>query len=51
LALFYLKRRGLLKCSARFDVLAVSWPTEANEPKIVHYLNAFEATGRFRMFS
>jgi putative endonuclease len=51
LALYYLKRRQLLDCSARFDVLAISWPAGQTEPVIVHYPNAFEATGRFQMFS
>ena len=51
LALYYLKRRGLLDCSARFDVLAISWPAGQAEPTIAHYQNAFEATGRFQMFS
>jgi putative endonuclease len=51
LALYYLKRRGLLNCSARFDVLAISWPPTAKEPTIVHYPNAFEATDRFQIFS
>lgn len=51
LALYFLKARRLLECSARFDVLAVSWPAGQAEPVIVHYKNAFEATGRFQMFS
>jgi putative endonuclease len=51
LALFYLQKRRLLDCSARFDVLAISWPADAPEPSIVHYPNAFEATDRFQMFS
>lgn len=51
LALYYLQSRRLLDHAARFDVLAISWPAEAPEPKIVHYLNAFEATDRFQMFS
>ena len=51
LALMYLKMRGLLEYSARFDVLAISWPASQAEPVIVHYPNAFEATDRFQMFS
>lgn len=51
LALHYLKMRGLLDCSARFDVLAISWPAGHAKPKIDHYPNAFEATDRFQMFS
>ena len=51
LALFYLQKRRLLECAARFDVLAISWPANAPEPSIVHYANAFEATGRFQPYS
>jgi len=51
LALYYLKYRGLLECSARFDVLAISWPTKKTEPTIVHFVNAFDATDRFQMYS
>jgi putative endonuclease len=51
LALHFLRERGLLEYPARFDVLAVSWPAEAREPRIVHYPHAFEAVGRFQMYS
>ncbi len=51
LALYYLKMQRLLDCSARFDVLAISWPAGQVEPVIAHYPNAFEATDRFQMFS
>ena len=51
LALAYLKRHDLLEYSARFDVLAVTWPQTAKKPKIEHYKNAFEAVGRGQMFS
>jgi putative endonuclease len=50
LALYYLQSRRLLEHSARFDVLAISWPQGQTEPTIVHYPNAFEATGRFQMY-
>ena len=45
LAQYYLKRRGLQDCRARFDVLAISWPAGQTEPVIEHYPNAFEAWG------
>ncbi|MBI1832270.1 MAG: YraN family protein [Planctomycetes bacterium] len=51
MALYYLKARRLLEHSARFDVLTISWPADQPEPKIAHYPNAFEATGRFQMYS
>ena len=51
LALHYLRQHCLLDCMARFDVLAISWPPEKREPVIVHYRQAFEAVGRFQMFS
>ena len=46
LALYYLKAKRLTEHAARFDVLAISWPAQDAEPKIVHYANAFEAVGR-----
>lgn len=51
MALSYLKRRGLLERSARFDVVAITWPLEAGEPKIEHFRNAFSPTGFGHMFS
>jgi putative endonuclease len=51
LALHYLQQQRLLGHPARFDVLAVSWPAGHREPEIAHYPNAFEAVGRFQMFS
>jgi putative endonuclease len=51
LALAYLRAHNLLSQAARFDVLALSWPPGQREPTIVHYKNAFEAVGRFQMYS
>jgi putative endonuclease len=42
-ALLYLKRHRLLKHSARFDVLAVTWANLKKPPEIQHIKNAFEA--------
>lgn len=50
-ALHYLAAKNLLACAARFDVLALSWPAGAREPRIDHYPHAFEAVGRFQMHS
>lgn len=51
LALYYLQKRRLLKHSARFDVICISWPADQKTPTIQHFRNAFEATGRYQMFS
>jgi putative endonuclease len=51
LALHFLQTHGLLGRPARFDVLAVRWPANQREPDIVHHPNAFEAIGRFQMYS
>lgn len=52
LGLEYLKRRGWLGTrSARFDVVAVTWPKGHARPEIVHYRNAFEPVGVDGMFS
>jgi len=51
LALAYLKRHDLLEHSARFDVVAVTWPEDQRKPAIEHYINAFEPVGQGQMFS
>jgi putative endonuclease len=51
LALDFLRRHRLLDHQARFDVLALSWPAGQREPTIVHHRHAFEAVGRFQMYS
>ncbi len=51
LALRYLKRHGLLERRARFDVVAVVWPPEANRPTIKHIPNAFPPLGQDSFFS
>jgi putative endonuclease len=51
LALHFLQEHGLLGHAARFDVVTVTWPPGQREPKITHYRQAFEASGRFQMFS
>lgn len=51
LALYYLKQHRLLNQPARFDVLAISWPEGQRQPTVMHYRNAFEAVGRFQMYS
>jgi putative endonuclease len=51
LALDFLRRHRLLDHAARFDVLAISWPAGQREPTIVHHRQAFEAVGRWQMFS
>jgi putative endonuclease len=50
-ALAYLKSKRLLQHSARFDVVAVTWPADKREPTIEHYRNAFAPTGSGQFFS
>ena len=51
LGLAYLKRHGLLEHSARFDVVAITWPDDDEPPVIEHFVNAFEPVGEGQMFS
>jgi putative endonuclease len=50
-ALAYLKSRGLLEHAARFDVVAVTWPTDARTPTIDHICDAFPAVGKGQFFN
>jgi putative endonuclease len=51
LALHFLAEHKLLGQAARFDVLAISWPAGKRQPTIEHFPSAFEAVGRFQMYS
>ena len=51
LALAFLKRNRLLDQPSRFDVIAITWPEDQQRPRIEHFKNAFEATGRDSMYS
>lgn len=44
-ALGYLRRHDLLECSARFDVVAITWPAGQRRPHIEHFVDAFPAVG------
>jgi Holliday junction resolvase-like predicted endonuclease len=48
---FLAARKLLGKIAVRFDVIVLVWPPQAGEPVVRHYTNAFEATGKFQMFS
>jgi putative endonuclease len=48
---FLATRRLLGKVAVRFDVLVLSWPAHARDPVVQHVRHAFEATGKFQMFS
>lgn len=50
-ALSYLRRHDLLEYSARFDVVAITWPADRKRPTIEHIENAFEAVDTGQMFS
>jgi len=45
LATAYRQRHALVDVPARFDVIAVTWPTGARSPAIEHFKNAFDAQG------
>jgi putative endonuclease len=43
LAEAFLKRHRLTTYSARFDIIAITWPAGQRRPTIEHYVNAFDA--------
>ena len=49
-ALIYLKRRNLLEHPARFDVVSIVWPDASSQPQIRHFINAFDAVGKWQMY-
>jgi putative endonuclease len=50
-ALAFLKTRGLLEHSARFDVVAITWAERAQRPVIDHFENAFAPVGSGQFYS
>jgi putative endonuclease len=48
---FLAARKLLGRIAVRFDVLVLSWPAHAREPVVQHIPHAFDATGKFQMFS
>ena len=51
LAVAFLKHHKLLEYPARFDVVAVTWPSGTRRPTIEHIRSAFDAVGRQEWFS
>lgn len=49
-ALVYLKRRNLSEHPARFDVISIVWPSPTAKPRIRHFINAFDAVGKWQMY-
>ncbi len=45
-AMAFLQHHGLMECPARFDVVAVTWPSDQRQPRIEHFRNAFDAFGQ-----
>ena len=46
-ALCYIKEKKLIDQTCRFDVIAITFPTNSQEPKIEHIENAFELSRRY----
>jgi putative endonuclease len=50
-ALSFLKRRRLLECRIRFDVVGIVWVDHSQPPEIVHYENAFHSDSFGQFYS
>ncbi len=50
-AMTYMKRHRLLESAGRADVIEIVLGQKPGRPNIRHYENAFEAVGKFQMFS
>jgi putative endonuclease len=50
-AVNFLKRHRLLEYPARFDVIAITWPSGKRKPAIEHFKNAFDAVGKWEFYS
>ena len=50
-AMIYMKRHRLLESAGRADVIEVVLGQKPGRPTIRHFENAFEAVGKFQMFS
>lgn len=48
-ALTYMQRRRLLEQRARFDVVSIVWDGPDGKPTMRHFINAFEAVGKWQM--
>ncbi len=51
IALQYLTKHDLLEYRWRFDIVAVTWPSEASRPTIEHIESAFSPQGVDSMYS
>jgi putative endonuclease len=50
-ALAYLNQNKLLDCAARADVIAIVLNAVPQSPLITHYENAFDAVGKYQLYS
>ncbi len=46
-ALCYIKEKKIVDQTCRFDVIAITFPSDSKEPKLEHIENAFELSRRY----
>jgi putative endonuclease len=46
-ALWYIKEKKITDQACRFDVIAITFPSKSDEPKIEHIENAFELSRKY----